>query len=179
MGGGFSYSILNKYDADSFNKLKEDYDKKVNDPNFKRLYGDVKPFPETAYNTNVGRAAMVATMEEMVSRPITGEVTQEINRKRKADDDDARNKAAASFRESLIRSRPRISISNYPDGGGFDLLSEYDKDIEMVPYVEGGDGLIPKIGMKAFIPVNKIARGHYDIITTNGKVTPVYVGDKK
>lgn len=68
---GFSRYMLDKaYTDDEKEKLKIAYAARIADPNFIKLYGETKPFPESAGNTELGQATALKTMEAVVNLPI-------------------------------------------------------------------------------------------------------------
>lgn len=50
--------------------LKTQYYAKINDPKYKSIYGEVKPFPESALNTDLGKAVALKTMQAVVATPL-------------------------------------------------------------------------------------------------------------
>lgn len=78
---GFTRFMLDKaYTDDEKEKLKIAYAIKTQDPKFKKLYGEVEPFPASAANTELGQAVALKTMEAFVNLPIDKPIrTQSVN----------------------------------------------------------------------------------------------------
>jgi hypothetical protein len=67
---GFIRSTMDKYTDEEKNDLRTAYEARIADPKFKALYGETKPFPESAANTELGQATALKTMEAVVNLPI-------------------------------------------------------------------------------------------------------------
>lgn len=78
---GFTRFMLDKaYTDEEKEKLKIAYAIKTQDPKFKKLYGEVEPFPASAANTELGQAVALKTMEAFVNLPIDKPIrTQSVN----------------------------------------------------------------------------------------------------
>jgi len=107
---------------DSLNdKEKEDltirYLAKINSPEFKAVYGDVQPFPETAEKTELGKAVALSVMSAVDKLPITPLRTESKTNQNKVMD----RKWDEWFKKNKItdqQKRERIRL-NKEGGGGF------------------------------------------------------------
>ena len=66
----FTRSVMDTLTDDEKDKLRTAYEAKIADPNFKKVYGEVQPFPASAANTELGQAVALKTMEAVVNTPI-------------------------------------------------------------------------------------------------------------
>ncbi len=67
---GFVRSVMDKYTDEEKDALRTAYEAKIQDPKFKALYGETKPFPESAGNTELGQATALKVMEGVVNLPL-------------------------------------------------------------------------------------------------------------
>lgn len=124
---GFAGLVNNNYDDDQFNDLQTKYYAKINDPKFKAIYGEVKPFPESAMKTELGRAAAIQTMEEYVNASLNPDkVISKVNIERQTKDRQkfakeqqeraAKNSLARMYVYANIQDRKPESIERNIDG---------------------------------------------------------------
>jgi len=99
-GEGFTRFVLDNTSEEEKNKLRTQFELRVQDPRFKALYGEVQPFPASAANTELGQAVALKTMEAFVNLPITGEEKKVTNLDRQTKD---RQKNAATMQEDRQR----------------------------------------------------------------------------
>jgi len=66
----FSRVVLDSITDQEAEELKTRYFAKINDPRFKAIYGEVKPFPESAGNTDLGKAVAIKTMQAVDVLPL-------------------------------------------------------------------------------------------------------------
>lgn len=98
----FSRVVQNELTPEEINGLKTLYFAKINDPKYKAIYGEVQPFPESAGNTDLGKAVAIKTMQAVVATPLKPiRVDSEINKDR------SMNKAA-----DIAKERQRIGHQN-------------------------------------------------------------------
>lgn len=64
--------VNNQYTPEEQQQLTEAFNKKINDPLYKELYGvdGTTTFPSWAYNTPIGNALRIATMKSVVDAPL-------------------------------------------------------------------------------------------------------------
>jgi len=103
--------IKNKYNQDELNNLQNQYFAKINDPKYKKLYGETQPFPSIALNTPEGYAAMIKTMEEVVNNPLVPSIRTVKNTTRITEDRQKfqQEQQARSHAASLARLRESIA----------------------------------------------------------------------
>lgn len=75
----FTRFVLDNTTDEEKNKLRTQFEVRVQDPRFKALYGEVQPFPASAANTELGQAVALKTMEAFVNLPIVGEEKKVLN----------------------------------------------------------------------------------------------------
>ena len=66
----FTRSVMDNITPDELNDLRTRYEAKIADPKFKAVYGEVKPFPESAGNTELGQAVAIKAMQVVDAIPI-------------------------------------------------------------------------------------------------------------
>lgn len=114
---GFSRYMLDKaYTDDEKEKLKIAYAARIADPNFIKLYGETKPFPESAGNTELGQATALKTMEAVVNLPIEkikdkSVLNADRQMARKREEGMADKKEMAGIQDAYIRRRMKLNQS--------------------------------------------------------------------
>jgi len=107
---GFTRSVLDTKTDDEKNKLRTDFELRIQDPRFKAIYGEVQPFPSSAANTELGQAVALKTMEAFVNLPITGEEKRVTNLDRVTKD---RQKFAGDMQEDRQRFAEAQQLRGY------------------------------------------------------------------
>jgi hypothetical protein len=113
---GFINTMLDSLDDNEKEALKERYFAKVSSPEFKKIYGEVKPFPESAGKTDLGEATALMVMGMVDKLPTTPQETiSELNADRKAIKDKAASlanaKTMAGINDAYIRRRMKLNQS--------------------------------------------------------------------
>lgn len=106
-GRNFTGIVNQKYNDAELEDLRTKYYAKVNDPKFIQVYGKPEPFPESANNTDLGKAVAIETMENVVNAPLNPKKVSELNQERvKADAHEfARQQQARSINAAIQRQR--------------------------------------------------------------------------
>jgi len=183
---GFTRSVLDTKTDEEKNKLRTDFELRIQDPRFKAIYGDVQPFPSSAANTELGQAVALKTMEAFVNLPITGEVKKVTNQDRVTKD---RQKFATGMQED----RQRFAEAQQLRGYQFAIKRQENaaklglyKDKEGTPTppnildeftVEFGEAFTdPLSGQKmTIVDVKNIPAKYRPLLTTPG----ITIGDKQ
>lgn len=66
----FTRAVMDNITDEELEKLRIRYETKTKDPKFIALYGEVKPFPESAGNTELGQAVAIKTMQAVDAIPL-------------------------------------------------------------------------------------------------------------
>ena len=126
--------VLQSLNDDEKNQLRTDYEAKIASPEFKQVYGDVKPFNESAGNTRLGQATALKVMQAFVDLPLKGVNKSVLNADRNkargvSDKIDAEKRANAEYdrraEANLKRSLIKINANKPPvvegvSGNAFD-----------------------------------------------------------
>lgn len=89
-GRNFTGIVNQKYNDQELEDLRTKYYAKINDPKFVQIYGKPEPFPESANNTDLGKAVAIETMENVVNTPLAPiKKISEVNQQRKIADSQA------------------------------------------------------------------------------------------
>jgi len=111
---GFVRSTMDKYTDEEKDALRTAYEARIANPKFKALYGETKPFPESAANTELGQATALKTMEAVVNLPID-KVKDKVVRNedrymaRKREEGMADKKTMAAIQDKYIRGRMKLN----------------------------------------------------------------------
>jgi len=81
----FSQFMINSLNDDEKKKLRTDFEVKIASPEFKAVYGDVQPFPESASKTDLGEAVALKVMQSFVDLPLNGTEKSVLNADRNKD----------------------------------------------------------------------------------------------
>ena len=106
----FTRFVLDNSTPEEKEKLRTEFELKIQDPRFKQLYGEVKPFPSSAANTEFGQAVALKTMEVYSQLPIVGEEKKVTNLDRQTKD---RQKNAAAMQEDRQRFAEAQQLRGY------------------------------------------------------------------
>ena len=135
--------INNQYTPEELQQLTEAFNKKVNDPLYKKLYGvdGATTFPSWAYNTPIGNALRIATMKDVVDTPISPVTKSVPNKTRMMLTKDAigDENAATKFNRSKILKSIGGSGSGYSSNGSNQQFNNVYGDIDEA--VNAGNGM--------------------------------------
>jgi len=102
----FTLTVMDNMTDVEKDALKTKYFAKINDPAFKKLYGDTLPFPESASKTDLGEAAALATMGIVANLSIDKLRTDsKVNANRNMDAKFAQQEKMATTNDFYIRRR--------------------------------------------------------------------------
>lgn len=156
----FSRVVLDSITDQEAEELKTRYFAKINDPIFKAIYGEVKPFPESAGNTDLGKAVAIKTMQAVDVLPLdpirtdsklNTDAVMDKRAKTAAAEWDRRNKI--TFGQSMQKIAANKAAGQVPDNLGYvsdEVVSEYG-----VPLQSG----------KTFVDITNVDPERIDIIT--------------
>lgn len=154
---GFVRATMDKYTDEEKNDLRTEYEAKIADPKFQAIYGEVKPFPESAANTELGQAVALKTMEAVVNLPIE-----------KVKDKSVLNADRAATRKRAEGMADKKSMANYNDGlirGRMKLAQSYK--MAMKDYTAGVDAAQDEKVLNTFLK-NTIDNGSNGSATLSG-----------
>ena len=175
---GFINTMLSSLDDNEKEALKERYFAKVSSPEFKKIYGEVKPFPESAGKTDLGEATALMVMGMVDKIPITPQETiselnaeRASNKKRKEGMEDWRTKNALTYQQSLAKIR--LNNQNRKDG----LPTEETGYLSDEVADEVGENQTVTLGGKQrevkVIYTDKVDPKRLDIISAKKQVRPI------
>lgn len=140
----FSQFMINSLNDDEKKKLRTDFEVKIASPEFKAVYGDVQPFPESASKTDLGEAVALKVMQSFVDLPLNGTEKSVLNADRNKDRalEDWRTKQSEGFdlwlkknkitseqkdrRMALTKNNQTYEIDNVPEILNKDYTVEVD-----------------------------------------------------
>ena len=133
----FTLTVMDNMTDVEKDALKTKYFAKINDPAFKKLYGDTLPFPESASKTDLGEAAALATMGIVANLSIDklrtdSKVNENAKNTAKNAEWDRRNEI--SFGQSMAKIK-----ANKAAGLPYETDSDYISDTEAE---KNGDDLV-------------------------------------
>ena len=182
----FTRSVMDKYTDEEKDKLRTDFELKIQDPRFKAIYGEVQPFPASAANTELGQAVALKTMEAYSQLPLVGEEKRVLNkdRNKKANQDfsskqqeDRQRHAEAmqlqGFKNALARQANAARLGLYKDKEGTpappNILDEFTVEFgeKYKEPLSGADMMV--------VDVKNIPVKYRPLLSTS----PMKVGDKE
>lgn len=120
--------------------LKTRYFAKINSPEFKAIYGEVQPFPESAEKTELGKATALAVMSAVDKLDLTPRIESKVNegkrmdKKRKEGLEDWLWKNGIVYQQSLNKIAANKQAGMPLDSGvGYpteEVANKYGEDIE-------------------------------------------------
>jgi len=140
----FSQFIINSLNDDEKKKLRTDFEVKIASPEFKAVYGEVQPFPESASKTDLGEAVALKVMQSFVDLPLNGTEKSVVNADRNKNRalEDWRTKQSEGFdlwlkknkitseqkdrRMALTKNNQTYEIDNVPEILNKDYTVEVD-----------------------------------------------------
>lgn len=156
----FSRVVLDSISDQEAEDLKTRYFAKINDPRFKAVYGEVKPFPESAGNTDLGKAVAIKTMQAVDVLPLDPIRTESkkndqaaFDYKREAGMADWETKRKRTFADSMKKIAANKAANQIPEDLGYlsdEVVAEYG-----VPLQSG----------KTFVDITNVDPERLDIIT--------------
>ncbi len=108
---GFTMGVMDNVTDQELEDLRTRYETKIASPEFKAIYGETKPFPASAGNTDLGKAVAIKTMQVVDNLPITPVKEKYIDNKTAI----ANRKAA----EEAARDKRNFGQDLYKQGLGF------------------------------------------------------------
>lgn len=159
--------VLDSLSDQEKESLKTRYFAKINSPEFKAIYGDVQPFPESAGQTELGQAVALSVMsavDKLPIQPLRTESKQNIglvmDKKRKEGMEDWLKKNKITFGQSMAKIAANKAAGKEPEDLGY--LSDNVNDEVGVTESVTTNG---KTESKRVVYVDKVDPDRLDIIT--------------
>lgn len=160
-GRNFTGIVNQKYNDQELEDLRTKYYAKINDPKFVQIYGKPEPFPESANNTDLGKAVAIETMENVVNTPLAPiKKISEINQERKIADAQRYGMNKMGVNDAYIRGRMRTAQ------GYKEALVDYRADKSAAE----NEGVLNKVINTSYEGgTNRIGGATVDHLTIDGK----------
>ena len=135
--------MIKSLNDDEKKKLRTDFEVKIASPEFKAVYGEVQPFPESASKTDLGEAVALKVMQSFVDLPLNGTEKSVANldrvtkdRQKFAEEQQGRGfrhrEYMAGLQDQYIRARARDGVNAAEAQVGYlteELANRYGKDV--------------------------------------------------